>query len=111
MENIDYLNSKSYLVEKALELANAVSHVDEQLDTIYKINFYLIRRYKDDLIKEFNVDEIKVPEEWNNLFEKVFNTPINTNSETIKLQRVFNCIKDKMKEEMPEPWYCYGIGG
>ena len=111
--NTNYINTKSYLAQQALDLANTLSRIDEQLDDLYKINLYLLRRYKDDLIKEFNID---IPEgildnPWFKLLETTFNQNVNLESETLLLTLITNKIKEKMKEEMPEPWYCYGIGG
>lgn len=111
--NTDYINTKSYLAQQALDLANTLSRIDEQLDDMYKINLYLLRRYKDDLIKEFNINipENVLDDPWFKLLEKTFNQNVNFESETLLLTLITNKIKEKMKEEMPEPWYCYGIGG
>lgn len=111
--NTNYINTKSYLAQQALDLANTLSRIDEQLDDLYKINLYLLRRYKDDLIKEFHID---IPEgildnPWFKLLETTFNQSVNLESETLLLTLITNKIKEKMKEEMPDPWYCYGIGG
>lgn len=111
--NTNYINTKSYLAQQALDLANTLSRIDEQLDDLYKINLYLLRRYKDDLIKEFHID---IPEgildnPWFKLLETTFNQNVNLESETLLLTLITNKIKEKMKEEMPDPWYCYGIGG
>ena len=111
MDGKDYLNTKSYLEQKALDLANAVSHIDEQLDDMYKINLYLLRRYKDDLLKEFQLENDELPQEWVDMLSKVFNTTYDPKNESIQLMRITNKIKEKMKEEMPYPWYCYGFGG
>lgn len=110
MDSTKYVNTKSYLEQKALDLANAVSHIDEQLDDMYKINLYLLRRYKDDLIKEFNLENENLPEEWVAMLEKVFNTTYDPQNEAIKLKRISDIILDKMKKEMPDPWYCYSFG-
>lgn len=113
MTNTDYINTKSYLAQQALDLANTLSRIDEQLDDMYKINLYLLRRYKDDLIKEFNIDipEGILEDPWFKLLEKTFNQKVDFENETLILSLISNCIKDKMKEEMPDPWYCYGFGG
>lgn len=111
--NTNYINTKSYLAQQALDLANTLSRIDEQLDDMYKINLYLLRRYKDDLIKEFNIDipEGILEDPWFKLLEKTFNQKVDFENETLILSLISNCIKDKMKEEMPDPWYCYGFGG
>lgn len=112
MTNTEYINTKSYLTQQILDLANTLSRIDEQLDDMYKINLYLLRRYKDDLIKEFNIDipEGVLDDPWFKLLEKTFNQNINFENETLILSLILNRIKDKMKEEMPDPWYCYGFG-
>ena len=62
----------------------------EQADKMYKVNIYLLRKYKNDLIKEFKgEDEIY---------------------EYIKLMNIFEEIAKVMNEEIPGPWYTYGIG-
>lgn len=111
--NTDYINTKSYLAQQALDLANTLSHIDEQMDDMYKINLYLLRRYKDDLIKEFKIDipEGVLEDPWFKLLETTFNQKVNLGSETLLLSLIANCIKEKMKKEMPDPWYCYGFGG
>jgi len=48
----DYLVTKSYLESQALELASGLHHLEEQMDDMYKINLYLLRKYKDDLIQD-----------------------------------------------------------
>lgn len=110
--NTDYIKTKSYFAQQILDLANTLSRVDEQLDDMYKINLYLLRRYKDDLIKEFNIDVPQgvLEDPWFKLLETSFNQKVNLESETLILTLITNQIKEKMKKEMPEPWYCYGIG-
>lgn len=108
--DLDYLNTKSVLTAKALDLAETLQHFDERMDDLYKINFYLMRRYKDDLLKEFNIVLPSLPDGWTSLMEKAFNTNLDPNNESIQLMIISNQIRDKMKEEMPEPWYCYGFG-
>ena len=111
--NTEYINTKSYLAQQALDLANTLSRIDEQMDDMYKINLYLLRRYKDDLIKEFdiNIPEGIAEDPWFQIFEKTFNQNVNFENETLFLVLITNKIREKMKEEMPDPWYCYGFGG
>ena len=108
----EYLITKSLLEQKLLDLVNDLHHIEEQMDDMYKINLYLLRKYKDDLIKEFNIE---VPEElfdspWFKLFETTFNQKATAKDETLILSLIINRIKQKMKEEMPDPWYCCGFG-
>lgn len=111
--NLDYINTKSYLAQQALDLANTLSRIDEQLDDSYKINIYLLRRYKEDLIKEFNIElpENIFDDPWYKIFEKTFIKNELAKDDTLILMLIMNKIKEKMKEEMPNPWYCYGFGG
>ena len=111
--NTDYINTKSHLAQQALDLANSLSRLDEQLDDMYKINLYLLRKYKDDLIKEFDIDISKemLDNPWIQALKSTFNQDIDFAKETIILSMIENHIKEQMKKEMPDPWYCYGVGG
>lgn len=108
-----YLTSKSQLTNKVLEWVKDIQNIEWQMDRLYKINLYLLRRYKDDLIKEFNIE---VPEgifndPWFKLLESTFNQNVDTESETLILSLITSKIEEEMKKEMPDPWYCYGFGG
>ena len=70
------------------KLKEYLEQVEKNIDKIYKINIYLMRKYKDNLIKEFGSE--------NNF---------------IQWLKIFEDIVKQMNEEMPEPWYTYGIGG
>ena len=109
--DLDYLNTKSILATKALDLAETLQHIDEQMDELYKINFYLLRRYKDDLIAEFDLDEPSIPPEWTTFFGKLFNQETSPDMEALRLTQITAAIKQEMKEEMPNPWYYYSFGG
>ena len=82
------------------------------MDDMYKINLYLMRRYKDDLIKEFNIDmpEGVLDDPWFKMLETIFNQKVDSENETLILSLITNRIREEMKKEMPEPWYCYGFG-
>lgn len=96
MDEIKYLDWFFYQDEgicdktavKAYEkLKDYINILENNNDKIYKINIYLMRKYKDDLIKEFGGE--------NNF---------------IQWLKIFEDIIKQMNEEMPEPWYTYGIG-
>ena len=83
------------------------------MDRLYKINLYLLRKYKDDLIKEFNIE---IPEgvfndPWFKLLETTFNQKVDKEDETLIMSLITSKIEEEMKKEMPDPWYCYGFGG
>ena len=108
----DYLVTKSYLESQALELASGLRRLEEEMDDMYKINLYLLRKYKDDLIQDL---QIEIPEgifndPWFKLFETAFNQHVDSENETLLMILITNKIKDIMKEELPLPWYCYGFG-
>ena len=112
MDN-NYLVTKSLLEQKALDLAEDLRRIEEQMDDMCKVNLYLLRRYKDDLIQEFNIE---IPQgifedPWFKALEQIFNQNVKYENETLILSLIINRIKEKMKQEMPDPWYCYGIGG
>ena len=52
----EYLATKSHLTNKILEWVDDIQLLEKQTDRLYIINLYLLRKYKDDLIKEFNID-------------------------------------------------------
>ena len=107
----EYLATKSHLTNKVLEWINEIQSLEKQTDRLYKINLYLLRKYKDDLIKEFNIN---IPEEvledpWFKLLETTFNQKITMEDETLILSLITSKIEEEMNKEMPEPWYCYGF--
>ena len=108
----NYLASKSQLTNKILDWVKDIQNIEQQMDRLYKINLYLLRRYKDDLIKEFNIE---VPEgifndPWFKLLESTFNQKVDTENETLIMSLITSKIEEEMKKEMPDPWYCYGFG-
>ena len=106
----EYLLAKSHLCTKLTELFSDIALMEQQADDMYKVALYLIRKYKDDLIKEFDLKPVNIPSPWVNVLETTFDKKVDTQNDDFTILRIINMIKDKMKEEMPEPWYCY-IGG
>ena len=109
----NYLASKSQLTNKILDWVKDIQSMEWQMDRLYKINLYLLRKYKDDLIKEFNIE---VPEgvfndPWFKLLESTFNQKVDKEDETLIMSLITSKIEEEMKKEMPDPWYCYGFGG
>ena len=107
----EYTVTKSHLANKALELAQDLARLEEQTDEIYKIGLFLLRRYKDDLMKEFSISRFDLTDETRAL-AKLMKVDVD-NEDTwndIIFFQIVNKIKMKMKEEMPDPWYCYGFG-
>ena len=43
----EYLATKSHLANKILEWINEIQALEKQTDRLYKINLYLLRKYKD----------------------------------------------------------------
>ena len=109
----EYLATKSHLTNKILEWVNEIQALEKQTDRLYKINLYLLRKYKDELIKEFDIDipEGILDDPWFKLLESAFNQQITMENETLILSLITSKIEQKMNEEMPEPWYCYSFGG
>ena len=108
----EYLATKSHLTNKILEWVDDIQLLEKQIDRLYKINLYLLRRYKDDLIKEFNIDIPKrvLEDPWFKLLETTFNQKITMEDETLILSLITSKIEEEMNKEMPESWYCYGFG-
>ena len=107
----EYLATKSHLTNKILEWVKEIQSLEKQTDRLYKINLYLLRKYKDDLIKEFNINipEGVLNDPWFKLLETTFNQKITAEDETLILSLITSRIEDIMNKEMPEPWYCYGF--
>ena len=107
----EYLATKSHLTNKVLEWINDIQALEKQIDRLYKINLYLLRKYKDDLIKKFNIDipEGVLNDPWFKLLETTFNQKITMEDETLILSLITSKIEEEMNKEMPEPWYCYGF--
>lgn len=112
MAETDYLKAKSMFVGKLDDLLGSVQFMEEQVNDIYKINMYLMRKYKDDLIKDLGIERPpEIPEEAK-LLSSIFKVcPMD--EETLLDQMIFlqatNKIKEIMNKEMPDPWYCYGF--
>lgn len=107
----EYLVAKSHLTNKVLEWIDEIQTLEQQTDRLYKINLYLLRKYKDDLIKEFNINIPKgtLDDPWFKLLEATFNQKINMEDETLILSLITSKIEEEMNKEMPELWYCYGF--
>ena len=104
------MENYSYIASKALDIANDLQRLDSQMNDMYKINLYLLRKYKDDLIKEFNIKRPEhLPQEFY-IFNSLF-PDATLDEQTIldeyEVLAVMNKIRDIMNKEMPEPWYFY----
>lgn len=109
----DYLTEKRIFSDKILDLANSMQYIEDQMDDMYKINSYLLNRYKDDLIKEFDIKRPDdLPQEFYTM--SLLFPGAKPDKESIldyyMVLAVTNRIRDIMKEKMPGPWYCYGFG-
>lgn len=113
MAENEYLKAKSMFAEKLGDLLGSIQFMEKQVDDIYKINMYLMRRYKDDLIKDLGIERpTETPARVKTLADIFKIDPLN--EETLIDQMMFaqatNKIKEIMNKEMPDPWYCYGFG-
>ena len=48
-----YQEAKYSLEGKAIEIASQLRSMEEQIDTVQKVNIYLMRKYRDELLAEF----------------------------------------------------------
>ena len=113
MAENEYLKAKSMFAEKLGDLLGSMQFMEKQVDDIYKINIYLMRRYKDDLIKDLGIERpTEIPEEAKMLASIFKVCPIDEDSllNQIMFMQAMNKIKEIMNKEMPDPWYCYGFG-
>ena len=75
-------------VDSYKDLKKYIDQLEHTADRMYKIALYLLRKYKDDLMKEYGCE----------------------NDELSFFLTVMDRIYVKMYKEMPELWYTYGIG-
>lgn len=102
----DIERTKWLLCTKAIDLAADVKRMEENADRIQKVNIFLIRRYYDELAREFGAED--------SLTEDILDGAIQSKEdlrEQLRFMRVFDAIAAKMNVEMPEPYYCYGFSG
>lgn len=101
------------LQKKLGDLLGSMQFMEKQVDDIYKINMYLMKRYKDDLIKDLGIERpTEVPAKVKALADIFQIDPLNEETliDQMMLTQATNKIKEIMNKEMPDPWYCYGFG-
>lgn len=92
---------------KAIEIASDIEKLEREMDKVQKVNIYLMRKYRDELLKEF--PETIGDTELQELVEEITKTSKDNMLEIFKSMSLYDQIAKKMNEEMPEPWYCYGF--
>lgn len=99
-----YQEARYILEGKAIEMAKVLRGMEEEMDNIHKVNVYLMRRYRDELLEEFK-DDINNEK---NLFVDLFGDKVDSNmKEAIAIRFMYQKIASLMKKEMPDPWYMY----
>ena len=73
------------LYNKTLEIAQMLNNIEHMADRYYKVTMWFIRRYKNQLFKEFDLD------------------PACSFNEIYLIDK----IHTEMQKEMPEPWWFY----
>jgi hypothetical protein len=112
-EENSYPMIKSRFESNILDLMKDLKLIEQQNDDLYKINLYLIRKYKDELVRDLDIKRpTEIPPEAKMLTAIFPATEFNEQEflDQYVIISAINKIRDIMKEEMPEPWYCYGIG-
>ena len=79
--------------ETITQLKNRIAELEEQIDYIFKINTWLIKKYGKEFWQDIGIDEDD-----------------DTITNLIKLDEVFDKIYEEMEKEMPKKWYEYGFG-
>lgn len=92
---------------KAVQLAADIERMEESYDKIQKVNIWLMRRYRKDLIEEFSDEKIK--EDYSEIFN-LKNADTKGLKEALIVSHLFDRIAEEMNKEMPLPWYMYGFG-
>ena len=86
-------NLKRHLLLNVLDYIGETPTLDlSELDKIAKVNYYLTRKYKEEIFKEFG---ITVDEKNDNMF--------------LKIMKAFDAMYELMSKEMPLMWYEYGF--
>lgn len=93
LEQMLKLYSKKDLWNRIQEKNKRIAELEEQIDYIFKINTWLIKKYGKEFWQDIGIDEDD-----------------NTITNLIKLDEVFDKIYEEMKKEMPKKWYEYGFG-
>jgi len=109
----DYIKSKFRLANKAIDIAYELERLEQQMDDMYKINTYLLRRYKGDLMKEFDIKEEQEISKEAMALMSIFNCETFERDailDFVTTMQIANKIKEIMNNAMPDPWYCYGFG-
>lgn len=113
MAENEYLKAKSMFAGKLNDLLGSIQVMEKQADDMYKINMYLMRRYKDDLIKDLGIERpTYLPARVKTLADIFKIDPLNEETliDQMMIAQATNKIKEIMNKEMPDPWYCYGFG-
>lgn len=90
------------IARKTIEIASDIERLEREMDKVQKVNIYLLRKYREELLKEFPDTSKPISE----LLGDINKVDL---SETMKILSLYDRIAEKMNEEMPEPWYCYGF--
>lgn len=113
MAENEYLKAKSMFAEKLNDLLGSIQCMEKQVDDLYKINMYLMRKYQDDIIKDLGIERpTELPARVKTLADIFKIDPLNEKTliDQMMIAQATNKIKEIMKQEMPDPWYCYGFG-
>lgn len=94
------------ITRKAIEIASDIEKLEREMDKVQKVNIYLMRKYRDELLKEF--PETIGDTELQKFAEEMTEISKDRMIEMLKSMSLYEQIAKKMNEEMPEPWYCYG---
>ncbi len=94
-----------YLTSEWIKLADTIRNIEEHDDKLTKVNLYFLRRYGDELMKEFVPDDYPdIPsfEREGHIFQAV-RVPDGVLRESMRLQYLFDRITEKMEAEIPFP--------
>ena len=82
------------------------------MDKIYKVNLYLMRKYKDDLINNYKIKDTTIPEEMKAIMLTIFKQEVDMDQaqELFKFSQIIDMMFEEINKEFPDPWYCYGLG-
>mgnify|MGYP006916038594 CR=1 FL=1 len=107
----EYENSKWLCEKNLLEAAHNIRNMEEQIDKVYKVSMYIIRKYGDELQKDFKA---KIMSKEDFMKQKILGDTLSDDFcknmyDYYVNQAIFDKIAEEMKKQYPEPWYSYGF--
>lgn len=102
----EYEKTKWNITNKAIEVASDIQKQEKVMDTIYKVNIYLMRKYGKELLEKFK-ERPDIKKYCESVLIDLQNDKLK---DMLLTEMLFKEIATDMNKEMPDPWYTYGFG-